>query len=83
MTCRIVTTWPDPDCRGVKATLLALLNDVAGGEEVEITMHGRIVARLVPARGASGLRGKLAALPSVLGQLRSRSDTSETCKEAR
>jgi antitoxin (DNA-binding transcriptional repressor) of toxin-antitoxin stability system len=82
VTCRIVTTWPDPDCRGGQG-VLALLDDVAGGEEVEITMHGRIVARLVPARAASGLRGKLAALPSVLGQLRSRSDTSETCKEAR
>ena len=32
-----------------KATLSALLQRVAGGEEVVITKHGRAVARLVPA----------------------------------
>lgn len=42
-----------------KATILALLDDVAGGEEVEITKHGRTVARLVPARGQASLRAKL------------------------
>lgn len=46
----------------VKATILALLDDVDRGEEVEITKHGRTVARLVPARGASSLRGKLAGV---------------------
>lgn len=30
------------------------------GEEVEITRHGRLVARLVPARRGAGLRGRLA-----------------------
>ncbi|MEI7744749.1 MAG: type II toxin-antitoxin system prevent-host-death family antitoxin [Chloroflexota bacterium] len=40
-----------------KAQLLALLDDVAAGEEVEITRHGRLIARLVPARGGSALRG--------------------------
>lgn len=42
----------------VKAQILALLDQVAEGEEVEITKHGRTVARLVPATGlatASGL----------------------------
>lgn len=43
----------------VKATLLALLDDVADGDEIEITRHGRIVARLVPSRGPSALRGSL------------------------
>ena len=43
----------------VKATILALLDDdVAAGDEVEITKHGRVVARLVPApRSAPDPRG--------------------------
>jgi prevent-host-death family protein len=40
-----------------KATILALLDKVAAGDEVEITKHGRLVARLVPARDAHGLKG--------------------------
>lgn len=43
-----------------KAHILALLDDVEAGEEVEITRHGRLVARLVPARGGGALRGKYA-----------------------
>jgi prevent-host-death family protein len=43
-----------------KATLLALLDAVAAGDEVEITKHGRTVARLVPAAGPRPLRGRLA-----------------------
>jgi prevent-host-death family protein len=42
-----------------KATILSLLDDVAAGAEVEITKHGRVVARLVPARGAPSLKGLL------------------------
>ena len=45
-----------------KATILALLDEVAGGTEVAITRHGRLVARLVPAVGPQALRGKLAAV---------------------
>ncbi len=45
-----------------KARILALLDDVEAGEEVEITRHGRLVARIVPARGGKGLRGKYAGL---------------------
>jgi len=41
-----------------KARILALLDEVEAGEEVEITRHGRLVARLVPARGGSALRGR-------------------------
>jgi prevent-host-death family protein len=33
----------------IKAKLLAVLDEVADGAEVEITKHGRVVARLVPA----------------------------------
>jgi len=46
----------------VKAKILALLDDVAGGEEIEITKHGRLVARLVPAAGPAALAGKLAGV---------------------
>jgi len=42
----------------VKARILALLDEVASGEEIEITKHGRTVARLVPAQGPHGLRGR-------------------------
>lgn len=42
----------------IKATLLAVLDRVAAGEEVEITKRGRVVARLVPAHGVHGLRGR-------------------------
>ncbi|MDP3984053.1 MAG: type II toxin-antitoxin system prevent-host-death family antitoxin [Acidimicrobiia bacterium] len=41
----------------VKAKILALLDRVASGEEVEITKHGRVVARLVPASGPPALKG--------------------------
>ncbi|HWD08696.1 MAG TPA: type II toxin-antitoxin system prevent-host-death family antitoxin [Actinomycetota bacterium] len=46
----------------VKANILSLLDEVAAGEEVEITKHGRTVARLVPAAGAPALRGSMAGL---------------------
>jgi prevent-host-death family protein len=46
----------------VKAKILALLDEVATGEEVEITKHGRPVARLVPAGGPHALEGKLAGV---------------------
>ena len=43
-----------------KAKILALLDEVESGEEIEITRHGRLVARLVPVRGGAALRGKFA-----------------------
>jgi prevent-host-death family protein len=45
-----------------KAQLLALLDEVASGDEVEITKHGRTVARLVPAGGPYALRGRMAGI---------------------
>jgi prevent-host-death family protein len=44
----------------VKATILALLDEVAAGDEIQITKHGRVVARLVPASGPPAMRGALA-----------------------
>ena len=43
----------------VKAKILSLLDEVSGGEEIEITKHGRTVARLVPATGSAPLKGRL------------------------
>jgi prevent-host-death family protein len=40
-----------------KATILRLLDEAAAGEEIEITRHGRPVARLVPPEGPRSLRG--------------------------
>jgi prevent-host-death family protein len=45
-----------------KAKILALLDAVEAGEEVEITRYGRLIARLVPARGGAALRGKYRGL---------------------
>ena len=45
-----------------KAQILALLDDVAAGNEIEITKHGHTVARLVPASGPAGLRGRFAGV---------------------
>jgi prevent-host-death family protein len=42
-----------------KAKILSLLDQVASGQDVEITRHGRTVARLVPAVGPHALKGAL------------------------
>jgi prevent-host-death family protein len=43
----------------LKAAILGVLDEVAEGEEFEITKHGRTIARLVPAVGANALRGSM------------------------
>jgi prevent-host-death family protein len=48
-----------------KAKVLALLDEVAAGEEVQITKHGRLVARLVPAVGPHALRGALSGVAAT------------------
>jgi prevent-host-death family protein len=48
-----------------KATILRLLDDAAAGEEIDITKHGRTVARLVPARGAGTLKGSFEGVAST------------------
>ncbi len=42
----------------VKAKILALLDEVAAGEEIRITRHGRIVASLTSAHGPHSLKGR-------------------------
>jgi prevent-host-death family protein len=49
----------------VKARILALLDEVADGGEVEITKHGRVVARLVPAAGPHALRGRFTGVATT------------------
>ena len=46
----------------VKAKLLALLDEVEKGEEIEITRHGLTVARLSPAKGPHALKGRFAGI---------------------
>jgi prevent-host-death family protein len=46
----------------LKARILGVLDEVADGDEVEITKHGRTVARLVPAKGPNTLKGAFADL---------------------
>lgn len=41
-----------------KAGFLRLLDEAAAGEEIEITRHGRPVARLVPRASARSLEGR-------------------------
>lgn len=48
-----------------KAKILALLDEAAAGEEIEITKHGRIVAQLVPATGPEAIKGKLSGVAST------------------
>lgn len=43
-----------------KAKLLSLLDEVESGEEVLVTRHGRVVARIVPAGNGKGLRNMFA-----------------------
>jgi len=50
-----------------KAKILSLLDEVAAGQDVEITKHGRTVARLVPAIGPHALKGALAGVAMTAG----------------
>jgi prevent-host-death family protein len=51
-----------------KAGILALLDEVAAGEEIEITKHGRPVARLVPASGPQSLKGSFEGVAMTAGE---------------
>ena len=52
----------------LKARILGLLDEVAAGEQIEITKHGRTVARLVPAHGPHSLRGRFADVAVTTGK---------------
>ena len=51
-----------------KAKILSILDDVAAGQEVEITKRGRTVARLVPAGGPHALKGSLRGVAMTAGR---------------
>jgi prevent-host-death family protein len=51
-----------------KSRILALLDDVEAGDEIEITRHGRTIARLIPARGPHALRGRFAGVAMSVGE---------------
>jgi len=46
----------------VKANFLRLLDEASAGEVIEITRHGRPVARLVPPAGAASIKGSFQGL---------------------
>ncbi len=48
--------------------MLALLDEVAQGEEIEITRYGRAVARLVAASGPNVLKGRFAGAAQTIGE---------------
>lgn len=62
----------------LKAGILAVLDDVRAGAEVEITKHGTVVARLVPASGGHALRGKLTGTASSAASDEELFSTGET-----
>lgn len=51
----------------VKTHILSLLDEVAAGEEIEITKHGRPVARLVGAQSPRSSRGRLRGVARTVG----------------
>jgi prevent-host-death family protein len=50
----------------VKAKLLALLDEVEQGEEIEITRHGVTIARLSPARGPHALKDRFKDVVTIV-----------------
>ncbi len=52
----------------VKAKILAILDEVAAGDEVIVTKHGRPVARLVPASGPQGLKGRFDGVVATVNE---------------
>lgn len=58
--------------------MLRLLDEAAAGEEIEITRHGRPVARLVPASGARSLKGSYEGMAMTAGKEEQLFSTGET-----
>lgn len=61
-----------------KAKLLALLDEVERGEEVVITRHGKVIARLTPARLSRDLKDRFAGRVEVLVPAEELYSTGET-----
>lgn len=60
-----------------KANILRLLDEAAAGEEIEITRHGRPVARLLPPLGPRSLRGSFEGRALTVGDEESLFSTGE------
>lgn len=58
--------------------MLRLLDEAAAGEEIEITRHGRPVARLVPPSGARSLKGSYEGMAMTAGEEEQLFSTGET-----
>jgi prevent-host-death family protein len=61
-----------------KAGFLRLLDEAAAGEEIEITRHGRPVARLVPPAGARSLEGSMVGVAATAAEEAELFSTGET-----
>ena len=62
----------------VEAQFFAVLDEVAAGAQVEITIDGRTVARLVPAHGPHALRGRFTGVAMTTGSEEDLFSTSQT-----
>jgi prevent-host-death family protein len=61
-----------------KAKFLALLDEIEKGEEIEITRHGKVVARIGPARGPHKLLGMHKGKVKILAKPEELYSTGET-----
>jgi prevent-host-death family protein len=52
----------------LKAKILSVLDEVGHGETIEITKHGRTIARLVPAHGSQSLRRSMAGVAATVSR---------------
>ena len=52
----------------LKAKILSVLDEVGEGETIEITKHGRTIARLVPAHGSRSLRGSMSGVAATVSR---------------
>ena len=60
-----------------KASFLRLLDEASAGEEIEITRHGRPVARLVPPSGPRSMEGMFKGLARTAVDEETLIDTEE------
>lgn len=60
-----------------KANFLRLLDEAVAGEEIEITRHGRPVARLMPPTGPRALEGMFQGLARTAVDAEKLIDTEE------
>ncbi|HKO39291.1 MAG TPA: type II toxin-antitoxin system prevent-host-death family antitoxin [Solirubrobacterales bacterium] len=60
-----------------KANFLRLLDEAVAGEEIEITRHGRPVARLVPPTGPRSMEGMFKGLARTAVDEETLIDTEE------